>query len=115
MATKFLAKKGLGLLGRGKKGAGQRAYKADVKKFKKAKTVKEKIAAEKSPNVKKFLTRPNKGEIAFQKEIGNLIEEFDGPGVSYKYGRKLGKGAMSGEKRMKGRYFSTTKYPKGRK
>ena len=94
MATKFLAKKGLGLLGRGKKGAGQRAYKADVKKF---------------------LTRPNKGEIAFQKEIGNLIEEFDGPGVSYKYGRKLGKGAMSGEKRMKGRYFSTTKYPKGRK
>ena len=33
MATKFLAKKGLGLLGRGKKGAGQRAYKADVKKF----------------------------------------------------------------------------------
>jgi hypothetical protein len=115
MAIKFLAKKGLGLLGKGKKGEGQKKYKSDVKKFKKAKTVKEKIAAERSPNVKRFLTRPNKGDIAFKKEIKNLLEEFDGDNVSAKYGRKLGKGAMSGEKRAKGRYFHTSKFPKGRK
>ena len=43
-----------------------------------------------------------------------MTEEFAGTNVSWRYGTKIGKGGLSGEKRMRGN-FHTTKFSNNRK
>lgn len=49
-----------------------------------------------------------------EQSIARLIEEFGGTNVSWRYGTKIGKGGLSGEKRMRGN-FHTTKFSNNRK
>jgi hypothetical protein len=58
----------------------------------------------------------NKKEIDKDTEefIARMTEEFAGTNVSWRYGTKIGKGGLSGEKRMRGN-FHTTKFSNNRK
>tara|TARA_R110002020_G_scaffold460326_1_gene678797 strand:- start:860 stop:1141 length:282 start_codon:yes stop_codon:yes gene_type:complete len=49
-----------------------------------------------------------------EESIERLKEEFGGTNVSWRYGTKIGKGGLSGEKRMRGN-FHTTKFSNNRK
>ena len=49
-----------------------------------------------------------------EESIERLIEEFAGTNVSWRYGTVIGKGGLSGEKRMRGN-FHTTKFANKRK
>jgi len=48
-------------------------------------------------------------EKEFNEFMQRMTEEFGSAGASWRYGRTIGKGGLSGEKRMKGRYFHTLK------
>ena len=51
-------------------------------------------------------------EKEFDEFVKRMTEEFGSPGASWRYGRKIGKGGLSGEKRTKGKYFHTLKIGK---
>lgn len=51
-------------------------------------------------------------EKEFDEFVKRMTEEFGSTGASWRYGRKIGKGGLSGEKRTKGKYFHTLKIGK---
>ena len=50
-----------------------------------------------------------KEEKEFNEFLERMTQEFCSPHASWRYGRKIGKGGLSGEKRTKGKYFHTLK------